>query len=63
MFYLSCRELGERLQVSRTNGFETLRDLTQDGVLKVERAGTQGENGRTTVYKWMFSYKQLSAAV
>ena len=62
MFYLSCRELGERLQVSHTTGFEILRDLTQEGVLKVERPGTQGENGRTTVYKWMFSYELLSAA-
>ena len=62
MFYLSCRELGERLQVSHTTGFEILRDLTQDGVLKVERHGTQGENGRTTVYKWMGSYELPSAA-
>jgi hypothetical protein len=62
MFYLSCRELGGRLQVSHTTGFEILRDLTQDGVLKVERPGTQGENGRTTVYKWMFSYELPSAA-
>jgi hypothetical protein len=62
IFYLSCRELGERLELSHTSAINILKDLTQDGVLKVERPGIPAENGRTTVYKWMFSYEKLSAA-
>jgi hypothetical protein len=52
LFFLSCRDLGERIGINHMKANHLLRDFVDEGILDLMQKGTRGSHREATTYRW-----------